>query len=328
MELPSTNQASSDEHCEGPFSARASLKAPLPSATSRDAADPPAFPSETKRPPPLLTAPLRRKSVKNDIRVARTPNGVLQDTTMSDDLQEGAGLTVTCDLRELCSLRTADQARSSSKSSPATRHCNATSALDSKMNSRNTHNPIESDEEWGDIAQKKRSAQTTTKHNEQNHAAPTTTSGTGTYYDHPGSASDARAAAHSNPLASAARGSASLARAFALATCASARSTRTSASAARASASAARAASAAARVAPSTASATRSCGGRRRLRMSYCCDSCEDAGSHDSECTDRSHNDRFSQVGDGYLLIAHTPPNLKAGRSSTAPITKLWGARC
>ena len=166
------------------------------------------------------------------------------------------------------------------------------------MNSRNTHKPIESDEEWGEIAQKgtaheqsqnttngstqhrqqpaarayiitirhkvhrnpaprrdtrlrlqdeqskhpqtdrkrrgvgghrtkRRTARTTTKHNEQNHAAPTTTSSAGTYDDHPGSASDARAAAHSNPLTSAARASASLARAFALAVCASARSTRT-----------------------------------------------------------------------------------------------------
>ena len=36
--------------------------------------------------------------------------------------------------------------------------------------------------------------------------------------------------------------------------------------------------------------------------MSYCCDSCEDDGSHDSECTDKPHDDRFAQFDDDHLL--------------------------
>ena len=37
---------------------------------------------------------------------------------------------------------------------------------------------------------------------------------------------------------------------------------------------------------------------RNRWRMSWCCDSCEDGGSHDDGCTDISHNAQFAQVGD------------------------------
>jgi len=48
------------------------------------------------------------------------------------------------------------------------------------------------------------------------------------------------------------------------------------------------------------------CGRPARLqnqwRMSWCCDSCEDDSSHDDGCTDRSHNNRFAQVGDGHRL--------------------------
>ena len=57
----------------------------------------------------------------------------------------------------------------------------ATSALDSKMNSRNTHYPIESDAEWGEIAQKGTPHEQSQNRNEQNHAAPTITSSASTY---------------------------------------------------------------------------------------------------------------------------------------------------
>ena len=40
----------------------------------------------------------------------------------------------------------------------------ATSVLDSKMNTRNTHNPIESDAEWGGGRTKRHTARTITKH--------------------------------------------------------------------------------------------------------------------------------------------------------------------
>ena len=45
----------------------------------------------------------------------------------------------------------------------------------------------------------------------------------------------------------------------------------------------------------------RGCGRPARLqnrwRVSWCCDLCEDDGSHDDGYTDRSHNDKFEQVG-------------------------------
>ena len=72
-------------------------------------------------PPSLLATQLRTKSAKNDIRVARKPNGVLHSTTVRGHLtlilrqqaprkvhQMGVRLMGTCGLSEHCSLWTAE----------------------------------------------------------------------------------------------------------------------------------------------------------------------------------------------------------------------------